>query len=283
MTGITRIYNTANGNHTYRLDGQKVDGVTTILSGGIPKPALTSWAARETATFAIDHLALVGELERDAAIDLLKGAPWRDRDAAARRGTEVHALADQLLAGAEIDVPEELAGHVDSYIAFVRDWAPHCLMCEKPVPCGCGEEFVEKVVANRAYQYMGRLDAGFIFPTLGRTLTDIKTTRSGIYAETALQLAAYRYAETYLDDPNGNGIEYEMPPFDNCAALWVRADGYDLIPVEATEVQWRTFLYAQQIAQFTRTQDDARRKAHGGVIGDPLPPPPHAPRLEVVS
>ena len=39
---------------------------------------------------------LLGQLDRDARIDLLKGAHYRDRDKAARRGTEVHALGEDL-------------------------------------------------------------------------------------------------------------------------------------------------------------------------------------------
>ena len=86
-----------------------------------------------------------------------------------------------------------------------------------------------------------------------RGLLDIKTTRSGIYGETALQIAAYRNAEFYLD---ADGEEQPMPAVDACGAIWVRADGYDLIPVDASPTTFRTFLYVQQVAKFTANSAD---------------------------
>lgn len=235
---VTKRINTGRG-HWYKLDGKKALGVTTVLSDGIPKPALTSWAAREAATFAADNLDTLQALERDARIDLIKSSPWRDRDRAARRGTEVHTLAEQLLAGHEIDVPDELVGHVDAYMAFIRE---HRFTAEH----------VELVIGNRKHGYMGTLDA--IGTISGRRwLVDIKTTRSGIYPEVALQLAAYRYAEFYLDPA---GAEQPMPDVDAVAALWVRADGYDLVPLNAGIEAFRVFTHAIAIARFTKSEND---------------------------
>ena len=41
--------------HRYEDDGRKLDGVTTLISAGLPKPALTWWAAGTTANYAVDH------------------------------------------------------------------------------------------------------------------------------------------------------------------------------------------------------------------------------------
>jgi hypothetical protein len=71
----------------------------------------------------------------------------------------------------------------------------------------------------------------------GRILADIKTTRSGIYGETALQLAAYRYAEVYLH----KGLEVEMPEVQESWAIWVRADGYTVIPVDTSPAVFDDF------------------------------------------
>lgn len=235
MTGRSQRINSGRG-HWYKLDGKKADGVTSVLSDGVPKPALVGWAAREVANFAATHLPMLEELDESARIDLLKGAPYRERDKAARRGTEVHKLAELLLDGDDVEVPEELAGHVDSYLKFLDDWQATA-------------EHVELVVGNRTRRYMGSLDMIGTLRDGKRWLLDIKTTRSGIFNETALQLAAYRYAEFYID-PDGN--EQPMPAVDDVGAIWVRADGYDLIPVVADETTFRTFLYAQQVAHFTK-------------------------------
>jgi hypothetical protein len=219
--------------HTYRLDGQAVDGVTTIINQGIPKPAIASWAARETAGYAYDQLDVIGGLERDEAIDLLKGAPWRDRDRAANRGTAVHRLAEQLAAGTEVQVPDELVGHVDAYLRFLDDWQPDI-------------HTVEFVGGNRRHRYMGTGDAIMGIPGHGLVLVDLKTNRSGPFGEVALQLAAYRYFEFILVD----GAEQPMPEVASCAVIWLRADGYDLYPYRAGPEEFRYFLYAKEVARF---------------------------------
>jgi recombinational DNA repair protein RecT len=84
-------------------------------------------------------------------------------------------------------------------------------------------------------------------PGHGVGLLDIKTTRSGIFGEVGLQLAAYRNAEFYID---ADGKEQPMPRTTWAGAIWVRADGYDLVPVESGPDVYRVFRYAQQIAQF---------------------------------
>jgi len=48
--GLTFTHN----GHRYRLDGMPVTGVTTILGGGIPKPALVRWAPRVVAEWVTD-------------------------------------------------------------------------------------------------------------------------------------------------------------------------------------------------------------------------------------
>ena len=259
----TRRVETANG-HSYKMDGNKVDGVTTVLGNGIPKPALVGWAAKSIAEFVGERIAIDtstgrvdatqlatdlaaigrenryskwpndGSVSRLAFIETLKGVHWQDRDRAAKRGTEVHNLAEQIVAGEEVTVPDELVGHVDSYIKFLDEWQVEPII-------------VEGVCGHRKHRWMGTFD--LVAKLHGETwLLDLKTTRSGIFGETALQLAAYRHAEFYLDT---EGEEQPMPEVDRVGAIWCRADGYDLIPVEAGEQVYRCFQYAQQIARFT--------------------------------
>ena len=49
-----------------------------------------------------------------------------------------------------------------------------------------------------------------------------------------------------------------MPTVDRTGCVWLRADGYDLIPVDTSPTTFRTFLYAQQVARFT----DAPRETY---------------------
>ena len=171
--------------HTYLLDGQKADGVTWVTDNGVAKRALIDWAANTTAGYAIDHWDELGELPLSERLTTLQKSRYASFRAAGIRGTDVHQLAQQLAHGEEVDVPEELVGHVDAYLAFVRDWEPE-------------ELIVEAVVGNRKHGYMGTLDLVAHLADGQTWLLDWKTGGKGIYPESALQLAAYRHAEFHL-------------------------------------------------------------------------------------
>lgn len=214
-------------------NGVKIPGVTTIIGDGVPKPALIRWGMNTTAEYAINRWDQLGELPVADRLKELKGAAYAERDAAAKRGTEVHALGESLVHGLEVDVPDELAGHVESYVRFLDEWEPEVVLSEFSV-----------VHYDIGYAGTGDLVADI---DGRRLLIDLKTTRSGIYGETALQLAAYRYAQYYLDKA---GVEQPMIPVDGCAAVWVRADGYSLIPVVADESVFLDFRYCAKVARW---------------------------------
>jgi hypothetical protein len=249
-TGHIRRKNTAKGHHYVDAAGTRVPGVTTILDKGIPKPALINWAANATADAAIndwDELAAMPPAQR---LKALQRARYAEKDAAARRGSEVHSLAEKLIAGDSVQVPDAIAGHVEACVQFLDDF-------------GFEPEHVEFSIASYAHGYAGTGDwiAAVHLPSTAdvpadwrpyrggkiRLLGDWKTSRSGIFGETALQLAAYRYAEVLLP---ADGGEMAMPEVDACAAVHLRADGYSLVPVVAGPDQFRAFLYVQQVAAF---------------------------------
>ena len=232
-------------------NGLKVPGVTTILKA-LPKDALINWAANATADAAVDRWDELAALKPAARLATLKKARYEDRDTAANRGTEVHNAAQRYLQGEEIELPDDIAGHVESYIAFVEDWQPEPLL-------------VEAVVMSHKYGYAGTLDLGVTFddpaiiarlaeqmrmpelvdldrPVVG--IGDIKTSRSGIFPETAWQVCAYRYADVYVD---AQGAEQPMPAFDFAFALHVRGDDYGLRPLVAGPEQLREFLYIREV------------------------------------
>ncbi len=252
---VAPVRRKAAGRNHYYVDGndRRMPGVTTILGNGLPKKALINWAANATADAAVNGWDELAELPVATRLDRLKKARYDDRDAAARRGTEVHGIAEQLVKGERVTVPEELRGHVEAYVKFLDDWDV------EPV-------LVEFVVASYRYGYAGTCDliADLTMPDgqVVRWLLDIKTTRSGVYGETALQLAAYRLADVYLAD---DGTERPVPVVERTGVVHVRADGYSLIPVVAGEQQLTDFRYVQQVARF----DDESR----GLIGDELTPP----------
>lgn len=254
MTAFTapiRRRDTAKGHHYIDATGARVPGVTTIVGDGVPKPALVNWAANATADAAVnrwDELAVMPPAKR---LDALRRARYEDKDAAAGKGTAVHGLAERLVKGERVEAPEELAGHVEAYARFLDE---HHV---DPV-------HVEFSVASYRYGYAGTGDLIAVLTVDGQRVTwllDLKTNRSGIFGETALQLAAYRYADVLIT----GGTEQPMPPVDGCGAIHVRSDGADLIPVVAGPEQHRTFLYAQQVGLFARHAND--------LVGAPIRPP----------
>lgn len=238
--------------------GLKIPGVTTVVGEGIPKPALVNWAASVTADYALDHWETLGAMPPSERHKKLTGARWESNDAGKARGTQVHNLAQVLVTGGRVAVPAGLEGYVESYVAFLNDFDV------RPIA-------VERTVYSEKHRYCGTFDlvADLLDPddlevdpdlrSRVRWLLDIKTARSGIFGETALQLAAYRYAEYMVDDDEELA---DMAPVDRCGAVHVRPDGYDLIPVEAEDVQFRAFLYAQQVGQFLANSRD--------LIGEPI-------------
>jgi hypothetical protein len=235
-TGLRRIQ--AGSNHWYKLDGAKVDGVTTLIKNGLPKPGLPYWSARTVAEYVADadpeHVESLRALGRDGMVKALKEIPWTRRDTAAAKGTEVHGYAEKLVKGEPVDVPDHLAGYVESCVKFLDEWRV------APV-------LVEAEVASRQWKYAGTLDLVADLPDSRRALFDYKTSASGIFPTTALQLAAYRHAEFY----NADGIELPMSEvgIDVGYAVWVRQDGYDVIPVQCGDEQYKAFLHVAYVAR----------------------------------
>ena len=213
--------------HSYKVDGDKCRGVTTILQQ-MPKGGLIKWAAETTADAALDHRAELPKMTYGAARKMLLNARFQDRDVAANRGTKVHALAEDLVHGREVEVPEILTGHVDSY----RRWLDR----EDVEPIA-----TELVVVNRAVWYCGSVD--LIAHYRGRvTLIDLTTSRSGVFLEKALQITAYRWAESYTL-PSWEGREKPLDDLgiEATGALHIRGDGCDYRPTDSGPEPWEYF------------------------------------------
>lgn len=241
MTLVRRNYGKGHG---YLIDGQKVEGVTTLIDQGLPKKALIYWSARTVAEYVADAdeqtLATLRGLGRNGMVAALKEVPWTKRDAGAAKGTEVHGLAERLGAGEQIDVPEHLEGYVEACVAFLDDYQVNVIRLEAPV-------------GHRRWRYGGTTDllAEITLPdgTVERAVLDYKTAASGIWPDVTLQLAAYRNAEIYLD---ADDVEQQMADLnlsETAYAVWLRADGYDVYPVHVGEQPFKTFQHLAYVAR----------------------------------
>ncbi|WP_019618409.1 hypothetical protein [Gulosibacter faecalis] len=224
---------------------QKMDGVTTLLSNGLPKPALINWAANTTADYAVNNWDELAEMPIASRLKTLKDARYADRDAAAKRGTEVHDLAEQLAHGEDVEVPDEIRGHVESAAAFLDDFEVELILSE--TPC-----FHEKALYGGTFDLLLRSKK---FP--GKViLADWKTNRSGIYPETALQLTAYARSTHYAKADGSLGLTADLGITD-LWAIWIRSDGYAVYPMEFSQATWHAFGHIAQVAKTASNRDVA--------------------------
>lgn len=235
--GIKRIQR--GRNHSYTINGTKAYGVTTAISDGFPKPALISWAARcvaeQVADMHPDDLAVLRSMGRGAMVGALRNAPTQKRDNAAVRGTKVHKLAERVINGEAVDVPLELVAHVEQVVRFLDEWQVRPLL-------------VENVIGSYRFGYAGTFDLIASLPDGRRVLFDYKTGDSGIWPDHALQLAAYAHADAYVA---ADGTETPMAEvhLDEAKAVWIRADGYDVIPLAVDPPVFQTFLHVLAVAR----------------------------------
>lgn len=226
------------GNHSYFLDGKRVDGVTTLIKGGMPAPALMYWSARSVAEYVAanrDQVERLYDMGHAPMVAALKEVPWQARDEAAVKGTEVHMLAEQIVGGEEVDVPEHLVSHVEACVAFLDEWAI------KPV-------LVEESVGSREHGYAGTLDLVAESCHAPLAIYDYKTSKSGIYLETAFQENAYAHAEFY----GTGGEEQPLPDIKAAFGVHIRADGWDVYPLAFGQEIFDEFLAIAAVARIAK-------------------------------
>lgn len=217
--------------HGYKLDGIKVAGVTTVIDT-LDKPALRRWYADQAAARAVNEWDYLSTLPVTDRLTYIKDGPKDTVRAAALRGTQIHDLGEKLAHGEEVDVPDEHRGPVEAYARFLDLWDVETIATETPL-------------CHTVYGYAGTADQ---WARIGRRdnavcLLDVKTGK-GVYSETGLQLAAYRYSD--LIQPE-KGVEIATPSVDLVYVAHVLPDTVQMLPVVADKAVFRMFLYLLQV------------------------------------
>lgn len=245
------------GRHTYTLDGNRVPSVTGITGKVGDKGGLINAAVELTASYALNHAADLGVVDPDVWTTAVKAAYRRQWDAARDDGTMLHALAEILITGE----PMPLAIGDKVIPTHVRDMAEQLtrfLDAHKVEPV-----LIEAVGFHELEQYAGKLDlVADIGPT--RWLLDYKTSASGIWPETALQLCAYSRMTHYVD--GDDDLSFAAVGVERCGAVWIRPDHWELIPTRADDAMFNVFRHAAAVADFAKLH---RRES----VGEPLPVP----------
>ena len=93
---------------------------------------------------------------------------------------------------------------------------------------------MEPALFSRKHKYAGSADLFCTAqkphaPARTRVLADYKTSASGPWGSVAFQLSAYRFADFMLSGDGGKqSEELPVPEVDECWAVWIRGDGYDV-------------------------------------------------------
>lgn len=248
--GLTRT-----DRHVYSFnDGSTVvaglPSVTTVIKVLDKSGPLVGWAKRETAACAVRNLDMLVQMREAggdaAAVNWLKQIPDYQRDSAADIGSRVHRLVEQLANGMEPEVTDEEAPYVASYRAFLAAYRPRFLA-------------VEEMVCSLRHSYAGTLDA---IAVIGgeRWLLDVKTG-SGVYPETALQLAGYAAAD-FIGRP-GVPQRFRLPRATRFGVVHIRPEGVRLVEFH---VDRRTVAAFREACRLYRWQQGPGRSVMGDVV-----------------
>lgn len=243
--------------HSYTLDGvPKIKGVTTMMRGlgGPPESYFTEY----TAGHAVDNWDRLSAMPVAARLKEIAGATKDRFKTASVKGTRVHGLAERLAKGEEVPVPDDIRGYVEACLQFINDYDLEVIA-------------TEAALFSRKYKYAG---SGDLFGTAlkplaterTRTLIDWKSTSKEPWGSVAFQLSGYRYADIMLSGDGGkDSVELPVPEVDECWAVWLRPDGYDVFPMDTSPEILTQLRYIDQC----RLADEECRSYRG----DPLPHP----------
>lgn len=262
--------------------------VTSILNALNDGDGLVWWAAREAATWAVEHQAAwvpLAEEARHKAVRVIADAHRESSERAMHRGSAVHDLLEQwVLSGQRPDARVEqedgtvfdATDYLDSFDRWARAAQPQF-------------EAAEMTVFSPRYGYAGTLDAIAVIDGV-RFMIDYKTKADGFDrdgrpvkprpASVALQLAAYAHAELaavfrarrleqkfrprlYCLSPDEQARAIEVPAVDAGLAVMVTPQHTMAYPVRVDDEVFRAYLYAIEAYRWVKHTSK-------GVMGAPL-------------
>lgn len=229
------------GDRYYIWEGKNYWSVTTILSA-LPKYWMGPWSRKVTATHAVENIETLNTMIREGgaadAISWLKAAANNKRDRAAYIGKIVHEAAEAYALGRPYPewTDSQRPFMENAFLPWLEKWKPEFVAIEAPV-------FSEQ------HRYAGTLDA-IVDVGGSRFLIDYKTGATGVYPEVGLQLASYRFSETFVGLPDGD--EEPTPEVDGAAVVWLRPDGFQFIPIRADRQVFDSFLYVREVFRWVK-------------------------------
>jgi len=245
---------TRSSDHRYTFNGETFPGVTSILKMLDKSEPLMAWAARQTAeaavamtiggetegTFVPGYLkALIDTVGQEGAVKALTSRSGWKRDTAARLGTAVHSLADDLLN--DRPWPNTVDDTARAYASRYADWWQ---------ASGWSLRLTEAAVVHPLIGYGGTFDI-LAKDRDGQTiLADIKTGRA-VYREAVLQLAAYGMALVVA--PLGSQVAYPMPEVDRYVIVHVTAEAVREIEIPIGSLEQGAFVACVELYRWAQS------------------------------
>lgn len=241
----------------YRLtpDGPLVYPSITNVKGIRNSEPLNGWKVKMAGNRALEWVLWLARLHRhdprlvgpvlDKFLDSpyeanrwvrkVKRAHVEHADARAERGSKVHLAVEAILTGQPVTV-EHAPEPVAAFRQFAADFDLHVVE-------------VEATVVNHTHRYAGTGDLlARIGPSGPLAIVDWKS-RSGIFAETALQLAALRFGEFLL---RADGTQDPWPRPEIGIAVALGDDGrYQAHQMDVSETVFAQFCGARALFDFS--------------------------------
>lgn len=217
---------------------EAVPSITNIMRQQ-NKPAINGASVRKVAEFAVDNRDRLVSLSRDEQVRLIKSCQYA-KSPESVTGDIVHSWVERYVKAANPPTHDEVkqANQTAQWM-----WANFIAFVQRYQPEFTGSEFT---VWSNTHKYAGTMDLSFRVAG-HHVLCDTKTGK-GVWAETAMQLAAGANADLMFDD---EGRESAIPGYDKFAVLHLRPRSYSLVPMENIPAAFEAFLALKRVFDWT--------------------------------
>lgn len=182
--------------------GQRVPGVTSISGLHDKSNYLVPWAMKFVAQAAVDYWdELVNLNDPDARYHFLMAKANLAKDDGRNEGSLAHNTIEQLLAGQQVEIADEIKPRIDGWKTWVDRWVAEWLE-------------VEATVWSHTFGYAGTMDALVRLKDGRVAMVDYKTGKD-VHFDAALQLTALKNADVIVST---DGERPFIKP-DVCAVL----------------------------------------------------------------